>query len=120
MGANLQEPELALGLERGGAPLHLQLEAGLREAIRTGRLESGTRLPASRTLAGDLGGSRRLVVEAYSQLLAEGYLRSRRGAGTFVAEAATAGDVAVDPVAALVLAFDFFPGAPDLAGFPRR
>ena len=43
------------------------------------------RLPASRALAGDLGISRRLVVDAYSQLLAEGYLVAQSGAGTYVA-----------------------------------
>ena len=105
---------------RASTPLHRQLEAGLREAIRGGRLASGTRLPASRMLAGDLGVSRRLVVEAYSQLLAEGYLRSRRGAGTYVAEAAGPGDEAVEAATGPTLAFDFFPGSPDLSGFPRR
>lgn len=120
-GTNSRAPELALMLDRNaGAPLHVQLESALREAIRTGRLASGTRLPPSRTLAGDVGVSRRLVVEAYAQLLAEGYLRSRRGAGTFVAEAAEASGAAAEPVAAPALAFDFFPGSPDLAGFPAR
>jgi GntR family transcriptional regulator/MocR family aminotransferase len=121
MGTNLDALELAIALDRDvGRPLHIQLEAELREAIRTGRLVSGTRLPASRTLAADLGVSRRLVVEAYSQLLAEGYLRSRHGAGTFVAEGAAPGPVAAEAPLPPSLAFDFFPGSPDLAGFPRR
>jgi GntR family transcriptional regulator / MocR family aminotransferase len=91
----------------------------LREFVRGGMLVAGTRLPSSRALADDLGVSRRLVVEAYEQLLAEGYLVSRPGAGTYVA--ATAG--APRPVAAKpaerMLRYDFFPGAPDLSSFPR-
>ncbi|NGO80093.1 GntR family transcriptional regulator, partial [Streptomyces sp. YC504] len=49
------------------------LQSALREAVRSGRLAPGTRLPASRALAGDLGVSRGLVTEAYEQLTAEGY-----------------------------------------------
>src|ERR1043165_6175844 len=60
------------------------LREALREAVRTGRLTPGTRLPSSRDLAADLGVSRGLVTEAYEQLTAEGYLRSGRGAGTWV------------------------------------
>ncbi|MER5579811.1 winged helix-turn-helix domain-containing protein, partial [Streptomyces massasporeus] len=59
------------------------LQAALREAVRSGRLTPGTRLPSSRDLAADLGFSRGLVTEAYEQLTAEGYLRSGRGAGTW-------------------------------------
>ncbi|MEU0735927.1 winged helix-turn-helix domain-containing protein, partial [Streptomyces lavendulocolor] len=57
------------------------LQAALREAVRSGRLAAGTRLPSSRELAADLGVSRGLVTEAYEQLTAEGYLRSDRGSG---------------------------------------
>ncbi|WP_428934143.1 PLP-dependent aminotransferase family protein [Streptomyces sp. ACT015] len=97
------------------------LRAALREAVRSGRLGPGTRLPASRELAADLGVSRGLVTEAYEQLTAEGYLRSGRGAGTWVAGAvraasAPARDLAPRPQGAVV---DFVPGSPDLALFPR-
>src|ERR1700751_2153405 len=82
-------PELLIELRRGnGRPLRAQLEEGLREAARSGVLAAGARLPATRALAADLGVSRRLVVDAYAQLLAEGYLLARPGAGTFVAEGA--------------------------------
>ncbi|MFJ9431429.1 PLP-dependent aminotransferase family protein [Streptomyces sp. NPDC101490] len=64
------------------------LQEALREAVRSGRLLAGTRLPSTRALAADLGVSRGLVTEAYEQLTAEGYLRSGRGAGTWVGEAA--------------------------------
>src|ERR1700754_5243776 len=86
-------PELLVELDRDAdAPLHRQLGNGLRDAIRTGRLTPGTRLPSTRVLATDLGGSRRLVVDAYSQLTAEGFLLSKHGSGTRVAtvDAATA------------------------------
>src|SRR6266702_7451791 len=84
-------PELLVELSRHRKlPLRAQLEDGLREAARSGRLTAGARLPATRALAADLGVSRRLVVDAYAQLVAEGYLTSRRGAGTFVSDAASA------------------------------
>ncbi len=114
-------PELLIALDRGArAPLRAQLEDGLREAVRSRRLAPGSRLPATRALAGDLGVSRRLVVDAYAQLLAEGYLSARGGSGTFVAGAAS-GAAAAERVPELpALQFDFFPGNPDLASFPRR
>ena len=75
-------PELLVELDRGvPEPLHRQLTNGLRDAIRTGRLVPETRLPSTRVLAADLGVSRRLVVDAYSQLAAEGFLLSRPGPG---------------------------------------
>src|SRR5438128_1806106 len=85
-------PELLVELRRHlDRPLRAQLEDGLRDAARSGRLAAGARLPATRALAADLGVSRRLVVEAYAQLLAEGYLTGRRGAGTYVSGAAPGG-----------------------------
>ncbi|MFD2690078.1 PLP-dependent aminotransferase family protein [Streptomyces phyllanthi] len=97
------------------------LRAALREAVRSGRLASGTRLPSSRELAADLGVSRGLVTEAYEQLTAEGYLRSGRGAGTWVGDAVRsarprARDLAPRPPGARA---DFLPGTPDLSLFPR-
>ncbi|MCX4785261.1 MULTISPECIES: MocR-like pyridoxine biosynthesis transcription factor PdxR [unclassified Streptomyces] len=97
------------------------LQSALREAVRSGRLVPGTRLPSSRALAVDLRVSRGLVTEAYEQLTAEGYLRSGRGAGTWVSgtvRAATPGarDRAPRAPAARV---DFRPGTPDLSLFPR-
>ncbi|WP_432186753.1 PLP-dependent aminotransferase family protein [Streptomyces sp. Tue6028] len=97
------------------------LQAALREAVRTGRLAPGTRLPSSRELAADLGVSRGLVTEAYEQLTAEGYLRSDRGAGTWVGDAVrAAGPRARDlaPRSSGARA-DFVPGTPDLSLFPR-
>ena len=75
-----------LGLDRGSSvPLHRQLYDGLREAILSGRLRPGARLPSTRVLAADVGASRNTVLAAFGQLLAEGYLEGRVGAGTTVA-----------------------------------
>lgn len=110
---------LTLALEAGREPLHAQLEQRLREAIRAGRLATGERLPATRVLAAELGVSRGVVVEAYAQLTAEGYLVTRRGASTTVA-AASRRAAAPEPLPfPRPIAEDFHPGMPDLAGFPR-
>jgi GntR family transcriptional regulator/MocR family aminotransferase len=66
------------------APLFRQLYDGLRGAILAGTLGSGERLPASRTLARELGVSRNAVVNSFEQLLAEGYLEGKVGSGTYV------------------------------------
>jgi GntR family transcriptional regulator/MocR family aminotransferase len=66
------------------APLFVQLYEGLRGSILAGTLKPGERLPASRTLATDLGVSRNTVTGAYDQLLAEGYLEGKIGSGTYV------------------------------------
>ncbi|MCW3060860.1 MAG: PLP-dependent aminotransferase family protein [Capsulimonas sp.] len=76
-----------LSLDRTqGTPLHRQLYDGLRDAILSQRLMPGERLPSTRTLAEELGVSRRTVVDAFLQLYAEGYLDGRIGAGTYVAQ----------------------------------
>lgn len=97
------------------------LQSALRDAVRSGRLTPGTRLPSSRELAADLGVSRGLVTEAYEQLTAESYLHSGRGAGTWVSGSARAAadrarDLAPRGPGTLV---DFRPGTPDLSLFPR-
>lgn len=118
-------PGLWLDLDRPG-PLAARVEGALRDAVRDGRLTGGARLPSTRTLARDLGVSRRLVVEAYGQLTAEGLLEARQGSGTRVAPGRPS---AAAPPAAPRRAdlagrprtpeFDFFPGNPDLRTFPR-
>ena len=80
-------PELALAVDRSAdVPLGQQVQEALRAAIRAGRLRSGERLPSTRQLADQLGVSRGLVVSAYEQLLAEGYVVSAVGSGTRVAD----------------------------------
>jgi GntR family transcriptional regulator/MocR family aminotransferase len=110
-------PELLIQL-RGGKR-RAQLEARLRKLVRDGTLPAGSRLPSSRALAADLDVSRRLVVEAYAQLLAEGYLSTRHGAGTYVAAAAAAAEEIPIEASEQAPSYDFFPGAPDLTSFPR-
>jgi GntR family transcriptional regulator/MocR family aminotransferase len=110
-------PELLVRL-RGGRR-RAQLEDRLRELVRDGTLAAGSRMPSSRALSGDLRVSRRLIVEAYAQLLAEGYLVARQGAGTYVAAAGTVEDRRPPALPSGAPRFDFFPGAPDLSAFPR-
>ena len=81
----------------GGVDLHLDLDLtgpggvraslirALRDAVRSGRLAPGTRLPPSRSLAADLGVARNTVADAYGELVAEGWLSARQGSGTRVA-----------------------------------
>lgn len=75
-------PDLAAGSE----PIGKQLRDHLRQTILADRIAAGTKMPASRTYASDLGLSRNTVTAAYEQLIAEGYLVSRPGSGTYVAE----------------------------------
>jgi GntR family transcriptional regulator / MocR family aminotransferase len=113
-------PDLLLALAPRG-PRREALETALRSAIREGRLAPGSRLPSTRALALDLGIARGTVVEAYAQLVAEGYLGARRGAGTWVAKLPLnhpASGVQAAPPARRPR-FDFHPGQPDLSAFPR-
>ncbi|MET8508840.1 PLP-dependent aminotransferase family protein [Streptomyces sp. NPDC004787] len=118
------QPAWELLLPAAGAPARQRgrsLQEALREAVRTGLLAAGTRLPSSRALAADLGVSRGLVTEAYEQLVAEGYLRSDRGSGTWVGGAARAAAPGVRDLAPRGpgVRVDFRPGTPDLSLFPR-
>ncbi|MCO1654275.1 MocR-like pyridoxine biosynthesis transcription factor PdxR [Pseudonocardia humida] len=75
-------------LDRAAArPLAVQLAEGLRAATADGTLRAGDRLPSTRALAAALGVSRTVTAAAYEQLLAEGWVQGRRGAGTFVVDA---------------------------------
>jgi GntR family transcriptional regulator/MocR family aminotransferase len=74
-----------LAVDRKAAqPLHKQIYDGYRAAIVRGDLHAGQRIPSSRALSAALSVSRIPVLNAYAQLLAEGYLESRVGAGTYV------------------------------------
>jgi GntR family transcriptional regulator/MocR family aminotransferase len=98
------------------------VEQALRLAIREGRLRPGDRLPSSRTLASDLGLARGTIVEAFAQLEAEGYLSTRLGAGTWVAALPAEAPSALarpEPTPGREARFNFDPGLPDLAAFPR-
>jgi GntR family transcriptional regulator / MocR family aminotransferase len=73
-----------------GEPLSRQIYVRLREAILTGSLPGGERLPSSRDLAEQLQVSRTVVLLAYDQLLAEGFVQGRHGSGTYVCKGVTA------------------------------
>ena len=125
-------PEVLLTLDRARPePLRVQLERELREAIRSGRLAAGERVPSSRAMASELGISRGLVLECYSQLQAEGFLTASSGSATRVAVSAptaassrapsiTSSDPMGGPVDGPRLDVDFRPSVPDLTSFPRR
>jgi GntR family transcriptional regulator / MocR family aminotransferase len=109
-----------LHLDLSGTRVRLRLETALRDAVRTGRLGPGTRLPSSRALAVDLGIARNTVAEVYSQLVAEGWLTARTGSGTSVAErrAAEPGPGPAARAEAAAPRYDLRPGVPDLSAFP--
>ena len=90
----------------------------LRQAVRSGALAPGVRLPSTRSLAHDLGVSRGIVVGVYEQLTAEGYFDSRQGSGTVVADIGPApGAGATDSRPSPI---HHNPGLPDTGLFPRR
>ena len=106
------EPDAAAGRRAG-------LERALRDAVRDGRLAPGTRLPATRRLAAELGISRGTAKAAYDQLVAEGYLTARQGSGTEVALLPAASPTAPGGGArARAPRFDLRPGSPDVGAFP--
>jgi GntR family transcriptional regulator / MocR family aminotransferase len=112
--------DLMVSLDRDSAVgLRAQLEHQLRESVRSGTLRHGAALPSTRTLARELGVARGVVMEAYAQLAAEGYLVSSQGAPTRVAARAAAPSAAPALQQPSAPRFDFRPGAPDVALFPR-
>jgi len=120
--------------ERLGADLHLELGGAgsrraalaraLRTAIQDGRLAAGTRLPPYRSLAADLGIARNTVAATYSELVAEGWLTARQGAGTRVAErtaTVTRPRVPRKPsTGPTALVHNLMQGQPDTSSFPRK
>ncbi len=141
---------LLLHLDRDSErPMYRQLYQAIRDGILGGAIAAGTRLPASRELMRALGVGRNTITVAYDQLGAEGYLTSRVGAGTFVADTAPekiigvrggarrlpaaapapAPAPALSPHGAALVAHaaasslqwgPFMPGIPDLTLFPHR
>lgn len=113
-----------------GIDLHIELPQGvgikaallqaLRDAIDSGILKPGTRLPPSRTLALDLGVARNTVADCYVELAAAGWLMTRQGSGTVVASLADSRNR--DPVStssAGRFTHSLTPGSPDVSAFPR-
>jgi GntR family transcriptional regulator/MocR family aminotransferase len=113
-----------LHLELSGPGLRAGLTDALREAVRTGRLVPGTRLPPSRSLAADLGIARNTVADAYAELVAEGWLIAQQGSGTRVAQRAEPRRAApAAPHTRMARhrpAYSLLTGSPNLAEFPRK
>lgn len=91
----------------------------LRDAVRSGRLTPGTMLPPSRTLAADLGLARNTVAESYAELVAEGWLASRQGAGTWVLNSGARPLTATPRGTRTTSRHNLMPGSPDVSEFPR-
>ncbi|MEU5564867.1 PLP-dependent aminotransferase family protein [Micromonospora musae] len=119
--------------ERLGSDLHLELTGpggrraaltrALRSAVRDGRLAAGARLPPYRSLAADLGLARNTVADAYSELVAEGWLVARQGSGTRVARRTEPARVPRLPNRTLArpaaIVHNLRQGQPEAASFPR-
>ncbi|GGN82864.1 GntR family transcriptional regulator [Streptomyces albiflavescens] len=120
--ATLGADGVDLHVEPTGSGVRKGLTDALREAVRSGRLAPGTRLPSSRSLAADLAIARNTVADAYADLVAEGWLTARQGSGTRVAER-TVVRPAPEPAPRRREqgrpTYDLVPGSPDLASFPR-
>ena len=117
----------------GTGPLHARLAGALRAAIRDGRLRPGSVLPPSRVLAAELGCSRWVVTQAYSELVTAGYLEARTGSGTRVRPLSDTGGPGGEAGAVRTgtgqgrpapgpaprqSSIDMAPGLPDLRHFP--
>ena len=113
----------------GQLPLTRQIYAQIRQMILNGDLESGHKLPSTRKLSSELSVSRNTIIEAYSQLIAEGYLETYEGSGTVVSEGLRALDVVKPPDLSppskknetpAKRIIDFRTGVPALEFFPRK
>jgi GntR family transcriptional regulator / MocR family aminotransferase len=121
----VQAFDLFLAVERSSpTPLGRQIEDQLRAAIRSGKLQPGRELPSTRALARDLSVSRGVVVRAYGQLAAEGYLRLRRGTAPSIREPRTELPAAAAPRRSdsglAKVRYDLRPHLPEASLFPRH
>ena len=123
--SNLALASLQLTLDsRAKTALYQQLLEQLRQQIITGQLQADERLPSSRALAEQLQVSRITVLNAYEQLIAEGYLISRPGAGVFVAATISKSTVTKanipypDTPTSKPVHFQGFSSGPDTQAFP--
>jgi GntR family transcriptional regulator/MocR family aminotransferase len=116
--------EILLSIDRGAnESLRAQIERQLRDQVRSGALRPGSEIPSTRELALELGVSRPLIMEAYAQLAAEGYLALRQGAAPRVSQfsaPAARPPLTVPESSPPLLRYDFRPGIPDLASFPKK
>lgn len=145
MGANMLPDWLVESFDRSATePAYRQLFRLIQQAILSGQLATGIRLPSSRALCTDLGIARNTVLQVYEQLLAEGYVETHCGSGTYVADTSPATRPSAEPGAARRVVRDrerlsargrrtielsgvskqqwgaFMPGVPDVTEFPRK
>jgi GntR family transcriptional regulator/MocR family aminotransferase len=115
----LQARDLLVRVDRASAtPVGRQIEEQLRRAIRTGTLAAGTGLPSTRTLAKDLGVSRGVVLRAYAQLGAAGFIDLRQGASPRVRSVPSVREPVPDGGGKIL--YDLRATQPDVSTFPRR
>lgn len=115
--------DLQAALTPGARGVREDLVTALRDAVRDGRLTAGTVLPSSRALAVDLGVARNTVADVYAELVAEGWLASKQGAGTWVGDSEHLRrnrSVPARPRGAIAPPrHNLMPGSGDVAQFPR-
>lgn len=107
-------------------PIFQQIYEAVRERIINGKLGAGSKLPSSRAFARELGVSRSSIVNAYDQLVAEGYAASRKGSGIFVTDlpelrisiASGAKEHSVSEPELDYNPVPFYPGVPEMRVFP--
>lgn len=121
--ANSSSRDLHLDLREiitpGARGVRELLLTALRYAVRSGRLVPGSTLPPSRSLAADLGLARNTVAEVYSELVNEGWLASRQGAGTWVLNTGGAQAAPRPRGAQATPRHNLMAGSPDVSQFPR-
>jgi GntR family transcriptional regulator / MocR family aminotransferase len=111
--------ELGTAIAPGTRGARELLVTALRDAVRSGRLATGSVLPPSRSLATDLGLARNTVAEAYADLVAEGWLASRQGSGTWVVNTRDIRSPSRPRGTPGQPLHDLMPGTPDVSAFPR-
>jgi GntR family transcriptional regulator / MocR family aminotransferase len=108
--------QLTIPLAKDVTPLFRQVYAGLRQAILSGAFGANGRLPSTRDLSDQLGVSRTVVLLAYDQLLAEGFVAGRKGSGTYVTEGLSSSRLATSKKSAVVPLSKFGTAAASAAG----
>jgi GntR family transcriptional regulator / MocR family aminotransferase len=117
----IQARDLLLQLDRSqSAPVSRQLEEQMRGAIRSGALVADEQLPSTRVLAEDLGVSRGVILRAYGQLAAEGYISLRQGAAPTVRAGVARLEDTSPPNGRPGVVYDLRPHLPDVTAFPRQ
>jgi GntR family transcriptional regulator/MocR family aminotransferase len=111
--------DLREGIRPGARGVRNLLLTALRDAVRSGRLATGTVLPPARSLAADLGVARNTVAEVYAELVAEGWLAARQGAGTWVLNTGGSPLPARPRGTPAAPRHNLMPGTPDVSAFPR-